>query len=53
MSGAIDRSRGKKLWPLTATQPTFRLTPGRSIGSGADSSATKAETAAERQEGEE
>src|SRR3954453_12502349 len=45
--GRSDRSRGEKLWPLTATQPTFRLKPSRSIGSGAGSSATKAERAAE------
>jgi len=38
--GRSDRSRGEKLWPLTATQPSFRLKPSRSIGSGAGSSAT-------------
>ena len=47
--GRSDRSSGA----LTATQPAFRLTPSRSIGSGAGSSATKAERAAEIQEGEE
>src|ERR671914_544724 len=41
--GRSDRSRGEKLWPLTAMQPSFRLKPSRSIGSGAGSSATKAQ----------
>jgi hypothetical protein len=49
-----DRVEGRKLWPLTATQPTVRsrLRLSRSIGLGAGSSVTKAERAAGLQEGE-